>query len=54
MGRPSEPGEQLQRWWASPQLWIEAFATLNLGFLTFDIFLAHSVNQFRNQRNTSL
>ena len=27
---------------------MEAFAILNIGFLTFDIFLAHSVNQFRN------
>ena len=34
--------------WASPLLWVEIFVTLNLGFLTFDIYLAHSVNQFRN------
>lgn len=38
-----------ERWWARPQLWIEAFAILNIGFLTFDIYLAHSVNQFRNE-----
>ena len=31
-----------------PQLWVEAFVILNIGFLTFDIYLAHSVNQFRN------
>jgi hypothetical protein len=37
------------RWWARPQLWVEAFATLNLGFLTLDIYLAHSVNQFRHR-----
>lgn len=37
-----------ERWWNDPQLWVEAFAILNIGFLTFDIFLAHSVNQFRN------
>lgn len=36
------------RWWNQPQLWIEAFAILNIGFLTFDIYLAHSVNQFRS------
>src|SRR6185312_2847044 len=36
-----------ERWWARPQMWVEAFAIANLGFLTFDIFLAHSVNQFR-------
>ena len=41
----AKPGE---RWWLRPQIWIEAFAILNLGFLTFDIYLAHSVNQFRN------
>ena len=38
-----------ERWWARPQIWIEGFAILNVGFLTFDIYLAHSVNQFRNQ-----
>lgn len=38
-----------ERWWARPQIWVETFAILNIGFLTFDIFLAHSVNQFRNQ-----
>lgn len=38
-----------ERWWAQPQLWIEAFAILNIGFLTFDIYLAHSVNDFRNR-----
>jgi hypothetical protein len=38
-----------ERWWARPQMWIEAFAILNIGFLTFDIYLAHSVNQFRNE-----
>lgn len=43
MAAPSE------RWWARPQLWVELFAMLNVGFLTFDIYLAHSVNQFRNQ-----
>lgn len=36
------------RWSLQPQIWIEVFVILNIGFLTFDIFLAHSVNQFRN------
>lgn len=40
------PGD---RWWMRPQLWVELFVILNIGFLTFDIFLAHSVNQFRNE-----
>jgi hypothetical protein len=38
-----------ERWWKRPQIWVEAFAILNIGFLTFDIYLAHSVNQFRNE-----
>jgi hypothetical protein len=38
-----------ERWWARPQIWIEVFAIANISFLTFDIFLAHSVNEFRNQ-----
>ena len=38
-----------ERWWLRPQIWVEAFAVSNLAFLTFDIYLAHSVNQFRNQ-----
>ena len=37
-----------ERWWDDPQLWIEGFAILNIGFLTFDIYMAHSVNGFRN------
>lgn len=41
--------EASERWWARPQIWIEAFAILNVGFLTFDIYLAHSVNQFRRE-----
>src|SRR5581483_6861058 len=38
-----------EAWWARPQLWVEAFAIANLGFLTFDIYLAHSLNQFRRE-----
>lgn len=40
--------EASERRWLRPQLWVEGFAILNIGFLTFDIYLAHSVNQFRN------
>jgi len=39
---------QNERWWNSPELWVEAFVILNIGFLTFDIYLAHSVNQLRS------
>ena len=34
-------------WWAEPWFLVEAFALVNLGFLAFDIYLAHSVNDFR-------
>lgn len=37
-----------ERWWDDPQLWLEAFTILNIGFLTFDIYMAHSVNEFKN------
>jgi len=35
--------------WKQPWFLVEAFALLNLGFLTFDIYLAHSVNGFRQR-----
>jgi hypothetical protein len=38
-----------ERWWDRPQIWIEVFVIANLGFLTFDIYLAHAVNQFRKR-----
>lgn len=42
----SEAGE---RWWLRPRILVDAFATANLGFMTIDIYLAHSVNEFRNR-----
>jgi hypothetical protein len=42
MAAPNEP------WWIQAELWIEAFTMVNIAFLTFDIYLAHSINQFRN------
>ena len=36
-------------WWLQPWFLVDAFAVVNLGFLTFDIYLAHSVNDFRRQ-----
>jgi hypothetical protein len=41
MEKVSEP------WWVRPQIWIDLFVIANIGFLTSDIYLAHSVNQFR-------
>jgi hypothetical protein len=35
-------------WWRDSQLWLESFVAVNLFFLALDIYLAHSVNQFRN------
>ena len=34
-------------WLYDPQLWVELFVTANLAILAADIYLAHSVNQFR-------
>jgi len=34
------------RWIHDTQLWVEVFATANLGILAGDIYIAHSVNQF--------
>jgi hypothetical protein len=34
-------------WWAQPCFLVEVFVLANLGFLTLDIYLAHSVNNFR-------
>jgi hypothetical protein len=34
-------------WARDPQLWVELFVTVNLMVLAADIYIAHSVNQFR-------
>ena len=45
-----EMGPLRARGWRSDhQLWIEVFVLLNFAGLVADIFLAHSVNQFRRQ-----
>src|SRR5215472_4942862 len=52
MAEANEQSQDLGQFWpmlTSPMLLAELFAILNLGFLTFDIYLAHSVNQFRNE-----
>jgi len=36
------------RWAHDFQLWLELFVTVNLAFLALDIYIAHSVNRFRN------
>jgi hypothetical protein len=37
------------RWYGDPRLWLEAFVLINLAFLSLDIYLAHSVNEFRHE-----
>jgi hypothetical protein len=39
--------KRIDPWRLQPWLLVEVFAILNLGFLTFDIYLAHSTNDFR-------
>lgn len=36
------------RWAHDFQLWLELFVTVNLAFLALDIYIAHSLNQFRH------
>lgn len=36
------------KWYADHRLWLEAFVLANLAFLSLDIYLAHSLNQFRD------
>ena len=40
-------GRWYKAWWAQPWFLVEAFCLVNLGFLTLDIYLAHSFNEFR-------
>jgi hypothetical protein len=35
------------KWYRDQRLWLEAFVLVNLAFLSLDIYLAHSVNQFQ-------
>src|SRR5262245_53787938 len=37
------------KWYRQPAVWLEAFVIVNLAFLTLDIYLAHSINQFRHE-----
>jgi len=40
---------QNRRWWADPVFYVEVFVILNLGILTLDIYLAHSLNDWRRE-----
>jgi hypothetical protein len=35
------------KWYVNHRLWLEAFVLSNFAFLSLDIYLAHSMNQFR-------
>jgi hypothetical protein len=37
------------KWYREPSLWLEAFVIVNLAFLTLDIYLAHSINEFHHE-----
>jgi hypothetical protein len=37
------------KWYRDPKLWLELFVLVNLAFLSLDIWLAHSVNEFRHE-----
>jgi hypothetical protein len=37
------------KWYRDHRLWLEAFVLVNLAFLSLDIYVAHSVNHFRNE-----
>ena len=49
LARHPQPAPAHRRWaWAQDaQLWVEVFVTVNLAILALDIYIAHSVNQFR-------
>jgi hypothetical protein len=36
-------------WYGDHRLWLEGFVLVNLAFLSLDIWMAHSVNHFRNE-----
>jgi hypothetical protein len=36
------------KWYLEHRLWVEGFVLVNLAFLALDIYLAHSVNEFRH------
>jgi hypothetical protein len=40
--------ESKTTWYRDHRLWLEAFALVNLAFLSLDIYMAHSINQFRH------
>jgi hypothetical protein len=37
------------KWYLEPSLWLEVFVIVNLGFLSLDIYIAHSVNRFQHE-----
>ncbi len=36
-------------WYRESSLWLELFIIVNLGFLSLDIYLAHSINEFHHE-----
>ena len=44
-----DPCQAPNKWYRDPVVWIELFVIVNLGFLSLDIYLAHSINQFHHE-----
>jgi len=47
--RRAQNNALVKRWINDPSLWVEAFVLVNLAFLSLDIYLAHSTNQFHRR-----
>jgi hypothetical protein len=45
----TQSNAQLQRWFSDVRLLVEVFVLINLAFLTIDIYLAHSTNDFHRR-----
>ena len=45
----TQSNAQLQRWFSDVRLLVEVFVLINLAFLTLDIYLAHSTNDFHRR-----
>jgi hypothetical protein len=49
ISRARDKSPLVRRWTDDPRLWVEAFVLFNFLALAFDIYLAHSTNQFRRE-----
>jgi hypothetical protein len=47
--RARDSSPLVRRWADDPRLWVEGFVLFNFAAFAFDIYLAHSTNQFRRE-----